>query len=382
MKVLILSLTVGQGHNSTSKALAEYMQAQGATCRILDTYKFLNKLVGETLDKGYTAIGRFSPKLNDSLYQQAGKVSGKPMMKRYFPFAFAKLSKDKMKAYLDGYDPDVIVCPHIFSAILITQMKREHMIRPGVMTYGIVTDFTLHPFWEYTQMDYFVTASELMNFEVVRRGIPKEKILPFGIPVRECFNVREDKQEVRRRLGLKDMFTLLVVGGGMGFGDIPKMVEDLEKLEGEAQIVVICGSNSRLKNKLEKLKDNLKDSSKELVVLGYTTNINEYMDGADLLLTKPGGLSISEALAKGKTMMLMEPLPGVESFNLCFLLNNSLAVHVNRHVMPSDVVLQLLTNEKKRQEMESAVQKWGKRHSAQRMGDFIFSQFEQAQATK
>ena len=168
----------------------------------------------------------------------------------------------------------------------------------------------------------------------------------------------------------------------MGFGDIPKMVEDLEKLEGEAQIVVICGSNSRLKNKLEKLKDNLKDSSKELVVLGYTTNINEYMDGADLLLTKPGGLSISEALAKGKTMMLMEPLPGVESFNLCFLLNNSLAVHVNRHVMPSDVVLQLLTNEKKRQEMESAVQKWGKRHSAQRMGDFIFSQFEQAQATK
>ncbi len=378
MKVLILSLTVGQGHNSTSKALAEYMQAHGATCRILDTYKFLNKLVGETLDKGYTAIGRFSPKLNDSLYQQAGKVNGKPMMKRYLPFAFAKMTKDKMKAYVDGYDPDVIVCPHIFSAIIITEMKKDHMIRPGVKTYGIVTDFTLHPFWEYTQMDYFITASELMNFEVVRRGIPEEKILPFGIPVRECFNEKEDMQEVRARLGLKDMLTLLVVGGGMGFGDIPGMVEDLEKMEMAAQIVVICGSNSRLKIKLEKYKAGLKNSNKELVVLGYTTNINEYMDAADLLITKPGGLSISEALAKGKTMILMEPLPGVETFNLYFLLNNSLAVHVNRNVKASDVVLQLWTNELKHHEMEQAVQKWGKRHSAKRVGDFIFSQFEQS----
>lgn len=378
MKVLILSLTVGQGHNSTSKALAEYMQAHGATCRILDTYKFLNKLVGETLDKGYTAIGRFSPKLNDSLYQQAGKVNGKPMMKRYLPFAFAKMTKDKMKAYVDGYDPDVIVCPHIFSAIIITEMKKDHMIRPGVKTYGIVTDFTLHPFWEYTQMDYFITASELMNFEVVRRGIPEEKILPFGIPVRECFNEKEDMQEVRTRLGLKDMLTLLVVGGGMGFGDIPGMVEDLEKMEMAAQIVVICGSNSRLKTKLEKYKAGLKNSNKELVVLGYTTNINEYMDAADLLITKPGGLSISEALAKGKTMILMEPLPGVETFNLYFLLNNSLAVYVNRNVRASDVVLQLWTNELKHHEMEQAVQKWGKRHSAKRVGDFIFSQFEQS----
>lgn len=378
MKVLILSLTVGQGHNSTSKALAEYMQAHGATCRILDTYKFLNKLVGETLDKGYTAIGRFSPKLNDSLYQEAGKVNGKPRMKRYLPFAFAKMTKDKMKAYVDGYDPDVIVCPHIFSAIIITEMKKDHMIRPGVKTYGIVTDFTLHPFWEYTQMDYFITASELMNFEVVRRGIPEEKILPFGIPVRECFNEKEDMQEVRARLGLKDMLTLLVVGGGMGFGDIPGMVEDLEKMEMAAQIVVICGSNSRLKTKLEKYKAGLKNSNKELVVLGYTTNINEYMDAADLLITKPGGLSISEALAKGKTMILMEPLPGVETFNLYFLLNNSLAVHVNRNVKASDVVLQLWTNELKHHEMEQAVQKWGKRHSAKRVGDFIFSQFEQS----
>lgn len=378
MKVLILSLTVGQGHNSTSKALAEYMQAHGATCRILDTYKFLNKLVGETLDKGYTAIGRFSPKLNDSLYQEASKVNGKPMMKRYLPFAFAKMTKDKMKAYVDGYDPDVIVCPHIFSAIIITEMKKDHMIRPGVKTYGIVTDFTLHPFWEYTQMDYFITASELMNFEVVRRGIPEEKILPFGIPVRECFNEKEDMQQVRARLGLKDMLTLLVVGGGMGFGDIPGMVEDLEKMEMAAQIVVICGSNSRLKTKLEKYKAGLKNSNKELVVLGYTTNINEYMDAADLLITKPGGLSISEALAKGKTMILMEPLPGVETFNLYFLLNNSLAVHVNRNVRASDVVLQLWTNELKHHEMEQAVQKWGKRHSAKRVGDFIFSQYEQS----
>ena len=164
----------------------------------------------------------------------------------------------------------------------------------------------------------------------------------------------------------------------MGFGDIPGMVEDLEKMEMAAQIVVICGSNSRLKTKLEKYKAGLKNSNKELVVLGYTTNINEYMDAADLLITKPGGLSISEALAKGKTMILMEPLPGVETFNLYFLLNNSLAVYVNRNVRASDVVLQLWTNELKHHEMEQAVQKWGKRHSAKRVGDFIFSQFEQS----
>lgn len=372
MKVLILSMTVGQGHNSASHALAQYLEKKGHTYEILDTYKFLNKAIGEAFDKGYTFMGRSIPKLNEYIYKEAERISGKAAMKHYFPFAFSDLFKSKMQKYIDDKKPDVIVCSIVFSAILLTQLKEAGTLDPNIKLYGIVTDYALHPFWEYTSLDYFVVANELMVPSVELRGIPKEKILPIGIPVRECFSACVPKAAARKKLGLdQDMLTLLITSGGRGFGALGELVAQADKMDG-VQIIAICGTNFLLKRKLETGK------YKNIVrICGFVNNIDEYIDAADVVVTKPGGLSTSETIAKKKLLVLTPPLPGVEDINLIFLINNSLALATNKHLPLNEVLMQLVRNDEKMKEILKFCCKWGKPNSSKELGDFIEQKFKE-----
>lgn len=372
MKVLILSMTVGQGHNSAGNALAQYLEKQGHTTEILDTYKFLNKMIGEAFDKGYTFMGRSLPKLNEMIYEGAERVSGTAAMRNYFPFAFSDLTKSKMRRYIEEKKPDAIVCTIVFSAILLTQLKETGALDKRIKLYGIVTDYALHPFWEYTALDYFVVANELMVPSVALRGIPEEKILPSGIPVRECFSKTVPKEEARERLGLqKEPLTLLITSGGRGFGAVAQLVAQADKMNG-VQIIAVCGTNSMLKRKLESKK-----FKNTVHIFGYLTNIDEYIDAADVIVTKPGGLSTSEAIAKKKLIILTPPLPGVEDINLVFLVNNSLAVCANKHLPLNEVLMQLVANEVKIQSILQACQTWGKPGSSKVLGDFIERKFKE-----
>jgi len=375
MKVLILSMTVGQGHNSAGNALAQYLEKQGHTYEVLDTYKFLNKLIGEAFDKGYTFMGRSIPKLNELIYESAERVSGKATMKNYFPFAFSDLTKSKMQRYLEEKKPDAIVCTIVFSAILMTQLKEAGALRDHVKLYGIVTDYALHPFWEYTAMDYFVVSNELMVPSVVLRGIPKEKILPIGIPVREHFSSAEPQKKARERLGLQiEPLTLLITSGGRGFGAVGELVAQADKMEG-VQVIAVCGTNTMLKRKLESRK-----YKNTVHIFGYLNNIDEYIDAADMIVTKPGGLSTSEAIAKKKLLILTPPLPGVEDINLVFLTNNSLAVCTNKHLPLNEVLMQLVANRVKMNSILKACQMWGKPESSKMLGDFIEQKFKEEKA--
>ncbi|MEG1657146.1 MAG: glycosyltransferase [Christensenellaceae bacterium] len=366
MKVLILSMTVGQGHNSTSRALRERLEAQGHTCEILDTYKFLNKAVGAAFDKGYTAMGRFLPKLNENIYSSAERANGRLDMKMYFPWAFADLTKSKMQKYIAETKPDVVVCSVVMSAILMTTLKESHMLDEKIKTIGIVTDYSLHPFWEYTIMDYFVAANELMIPEFLRRGISEYKILTTGIPIAHKFSKTMSQEEARELLGLeKDKYTVLVSAGGMGFAGMPPVLQDIDGVQ-DIQIVAVCGSNARLKVKLDEMKFN-----NTVYVKGFVDNMDEYLDAADVIVSKPGGLSSSEAIAKCKPMIMTKPMPGVENMNHAFLLNNSLALHANKYQPISNVIMQMNINQLKIDEMKMAHEKWGKKNSAQDLACFI-----------
>lgn len=366
MRVLVLSMTVGQGHNSTSKALRACLEKRGHTCEILDTYKFLNKAIGLGFDKGYTAMGRFVPKLNENIYKAAEKASGRADMKMYFPWAFANLTKSKMQKYIEETKPDVIVCSIVMTAILITSLKEAGMINPNIKSIGIVTDYSLHPFWEYTVMDYFVAANELLIPEFTSRGIAENKILPTGIPIAPKFARSIPQKEAREKLGLDpDMFTVLMASGGMGFAGLVPVLRDIDTVE-ETQVVTICGTNTRLKNKLLAMEFN-----NPVHIMGFVDNMDEYIDASDMVITKPGGLSTSETIAKGKPMILTKPMPGVENMNLAFLLNNSLAAHANDYQPLSMVLKQMRLNDLKFSEMKSAQKKWGKKDSAEMLAKFI-----------
>ncbi|MEA4854614.1 MAG: glycosyltransferase [Christensenella sp.] len=366
MRVLILSMTVGQGHNSTSKALRTSLEANGHDCEILDTYKFLNKAIGLGFDKGYTAMGRFIPKLNENIYKGAERANGRGDMKMYFPWAFAKLTKNKMQRYIEETKPDVIVCSIVMTAILITALKEAGMLDEKIKSIGIVTDFSLHPFWEYTAMDYFVAANELLIPEFTTHGIAENKILPTGIPIAPKFAQKLSKMQAREKLGLDtDAFTVLIASGGMGFAGLVPVLQDMDTVE-NIHIAAVCGSNVRLKNKLNSMT-----FQNPVKVLGFVDNMDEYIDASDVVVTKPGGLSTSEAIAKQKPLILMKPMPGVENMNLAFLLNNSLAIHANDYQTVSQVIRQMRMNDLKMDEMKKAQEKWGKKNSAAVLAEFI-----------
>lgn len=371
MFALILSMTVGQGHNAAGRALAQYLEKQGHTCEILDTYKFLDKVVGEAFDKGYTFMGRSIPKLNAYIYKDAVKVTRKEMA-NFYPFVFSDMRKSKMHKYICEKKPDVIICPIIFTAVLITQLKEAGMLDPRIRTYGIVTDYTLHPFWEYTDMDYFVVANELMVPSVELRGIPREKILPFGIPIREAFASCKPKEEAREKLGLhQNKLTLLITSGGRGFGAVGELVSQADRMD-DVQIIAICGTNFMLRHKLEAMK-----FRNPVHIFGFINNIDEYIDAADAIVTKPGGLSTSETIAKKKLLILTPPLPGVEDINLLFLLNNSLALYANKSLPLTEVLMQMVANEEKMSELLQCCRKWGKPDSSQNLGAFIERKYKE-----
>lgn len=366
MKVSILSITVGQGHNAASKALASYMESQGHQVSILDTYKYISPMIGLGVDKGYVFMGRFWPKLNATIYQGAEKSSGSRDMKASFPWAFADLTKSKMMRYIEEEKPDVIVCPIVMTGIISTVLRDSDMIDKRIKVVGIVTDYTLHPFWEYTDMDYFVCANELMIPSMTARGIPKEKILPFGIPIDPKFTKSLDKHEAREKNDLDpDRYTVLLSAGGMGFAGLVAAAEEIDKVD-DLQIVAICGTNQMLYNKLNGMTFH-----NPMHVRGFVDNMDEYMDAADIIVTKPGGLSTSEAIAKHKPLLLSDPMPGVENMNQVFLVNNSLAVFSNQAQPFSEVLMQLRQNPLKVEEMRTAQEKWGRKDSAKSLGDFL-----------
>lgn len=368
MKVTILSCTVGQGHNAASHALKEYMTSQGHEVGILDTYKYVNPAIGLGMDKGYVFLGRFWPKLNERIYANAERRNGRADMRSCFPWVFADLSKTQMLEYLQKEKPDVIVSPIVMTAMMITAMRESNMLDPALKAVGIVTDYALHPFWEYTGMDYYVSANELMTPSMVGRGIPKDRILPTGIPVDPKFSRSISTEEAREQLGLDpDKHTVLMSAGGMGFTGLAQAVQEIDTLP-DIQIVAVCGTNRMLLKKLQGM-----DFKNPMHAVGFVDNMDVYVDAADVVVSKPGGLSTSETIAKAKPLLLTDPMPGVENMNHAFLINNSLAVHANEYQPLSEVITQLRLNDLKREEMEKAQKRWGKKDSAETLGRFLES---------
>lgn len=372
MKVIILSMTVGQGHNLAANALKQYLESKDNEVIVLDTYKFLNVLIGEGFDKGYSFMGRYWTSLSDKIYDKAQQVNdqGGNALKTYFPYVFSDIFKSKLKKYIEMEKPDAIVCTHVLCTLVVTQLKDKNMM-PEIPVYSILTDYALHPLNNHVKFDYLIVANEVVAESVACRGIPREKILPFGIPVKAGFAKTNDKDEIRKKLGLPlDKQIILCSGGGRGFGALDQLVEQADQIDNVC-ILAMTGTNFLLKKKLENM-----EFKNEIHVYEFVNNMDEFLDAADFIVCKPGGLSTQEALAKERVMILMPPLPGIEDSNLAFLINNSLAVHTNKHMPLFDVIRMLMSDQDRLDHIKRQLHKFAKPESSKMLGDFIMSQYE------
>ena len=365
MKVLILSVPTGGGHLQTSKALYNYLTQQESTeCKILDIVENTHDTAAQILSDGYVFASTHMTKGYRMVYNKMDRRT-----KKSFTTAskmLYKICKKKLFNYIEDFSPDVIVSTHVFATICLNIHQKKH--RVGAKLISIVTDFTVHPMWEQTTSDCYIIASENLTPVALKKLGTAENVLPLGIPIKEEFSQKISKQEARKILGISDKFTVLVMMGSMGYSNAAvELVQQLDTLNDDFSIVAVCGSNKALKEKLDSMS-----IKKELTVYGFCDNVSLLMDSCDCIVTKPGGLSTSEAMAKGIPIILTNPIPGQEERNLEFMQSNGVAIGLSNEFTVDKAVAELIRNPEVKENLIGNMKRLAKPYSTRDLAALIY----------
>ena len=317
MNILILSCNTGGGHNAAANALAEEILSHGDTATVLDYFCLADSRISHTVGNVYVEIVKKVPALFGFIYQLGMFVS------RLVPKSPVYYTNGKMARYLASYlskhPADAIVMPHLYPAETLTYMKRHNMPIPP--TVAIMTDYTCIPFWEETDCDYYIVPDASLIPSIVKRGIAQEKLLTLGIPVSPRFSADISKAEARKQLSLPaDGTCLLVAGGSMGAGHLLSFARQLLRATTSEQILLIAGNDEHLEHRL---KDTFAHENR-IRVIGFTAQMPLYMKACDLLFTKPGGLTSTEAAVCGIPLVHTDPIPGCETQNRRFFFSRGM----------------------------------------------------------
>ncbi len=318
MRVLILSCNTGGGHNSAGSAIQEYFQKEGVDCEMANALSFGSPVYEQFVTKGHVFIYRNMPRLFGLGYRFEERYH--PEGRRSALYRGNAGYADALYQYILENGFDTVICVHIFAASAMTEIRRKYA--PPLRMYFVATDYTCSPGVSDLDMDACFLPHAKLVTEFRANGLPEERLIPTGIPVRQAFYEKEDRCAARRRLGLPEHGRLvLLMCGSMGAGPIRRMVARLAaKLPEGASLVVMCGNNQELRTELLRSV-----KSARVSILGYCEQVPLYMDAADILLTKAGGLSSTEAAVKRLPILFMDAVPGCETRNLAFFLGNGYA---------------------------------------------------------
>jgi processive 1,2-diacylglycerol beta-glucosyltransferase len=326
MRILIATVTAGAGHVAAAAALEEAWHAlrPDDTVERLDLIKFFSPLHKQLYADGYMQLVEHAPELWGMFF---GKTDNPKTVRRMNKLrrAFPSNSRNKFARHLKQFKPDVVLCTHFepFESLALLRAKGD---KPHPYIVSIVTDFEAHALWMDPCVDLYCVAAEETKARLIARGVPPSGIVATGIPVARKFLSKPDPQTVRKKYGLRDdQPVLLVLSGGFGMGPVAKILAELDKVSGRFQTLVVTGRNGALRRELA-----ARTRNHPTHVLGYATNMHELMAVADIIVTKPGGLTSSEALALGKPLFILNPIPAQEAANSDFLLERGAAAKVNR----------------------------------------------------
>ncbi len=243
--------------------------------------------------------------------------------------AFHRLNGIGFEKFLLGLNPEAVICTHFFPSEVTAELKKDKRFGGRLIT--VVTDFRLHSFWVSREPDFFVVASDETKKDLLDRGIREERVKVLGIPVDPVFSETKLKEALLKRLDLREnFFNILLVSGGFGVGPIKELVLGFDRLKdrigSELQLIVICGRNKRLFNELTLLQKRLRIENK---IYPFVDNMDEFMQVSDIMITKSGGITISEALSKSLPMIIIRPILGQETRNSAILLQYGVALKAN-----------------------------------------------------
>ncbi|WP_168198323.1 MGDG synthase family glycosyltransferase [Crassaminicella thermophila] len=321
MNILFFTVSAGEGHNQVSKTVAGYIKRRHPNhhIKIIDTFNYIHPNLHKIIIETYMKSIKYMPALYRFLYNRSEVTDSS--ISDVSEFLNKILLSRKLSKLLTDFKPDVIVCTHPFPAEALSVMKRKGKINIPLVT--ILTDYTIHPSWINKEVDYYIFPSENLAYKIPYLKIPYEKAKFFGIPVDEKFNITHNRSKLCNSFEIENTFTALIMGGGLGLGNITETLNYLFAYDIDIQLLVVTGKNEELYRYLSRIqRPNVK-------IFGFMNNIDELMSVSDIIITKPGGITVTESLIKELPIIITSKLPGQEERNTEFILNNSIGMVAN-----------------------------------------------------
>ncbi len=351
-RVLFLSAAVGVGHTAAAHAVRRALSSCAPAVRTdtVDSYRYAASVFSKVVADGYIGMVKTVPQVYAYLYGRVERAKSIPKARRFVNAHTAA----NLHALVERLRPDLVVCTHAFPCGVMSEYKRQFDATLPVV--GIVTDFVVHPFWVYPNIDTYAVATPEMRRTLVARGVPAERVLVSGIPVDGRFGRPSmEKDALRAALGLpRDRHIVLIMGGGVGIGPLDKMMRALGNVAEPLAAAVIVGRNGRLEKRVLEAAER---TAYPLRVFGFVDNVFDYMHASDLLLSKPGGLTSSEALAARLPMILVKPLPGPEARNTQYLVERDAAIRINGEEELARTVSEVLGSRAHRERLKANIEK-------------------------
>ncbi|MBC7957834.1 MAG: UDP-N-acetylglucosamine--LPS N-acetylglucosamine transferase [Cytophagales bacterium] len=323
--LLLLHATAGAGHTRAAQAVAAALGQQSSPAhQVVDTLECTSTFFRRMYVKAYIELVQRAPELWGALYERYDVVKPPTSKSARARLVFDKTNSRAFKDLLKATQPKAILCTHFLPMELLSDLKGRGKLHTPV--HAVVTDVSPHAFWVYPHIDHYHVASEVGARELARKGIAPDRISVSGIPIDPVFAQRTPAPAMRAQLGLPERPTVLLLSGGFGVGPLVAMLDSFAGADCGLSLVVVAGRNAELE---AACRARAAELNMPVTVHGFVTNIHELMDAAHLVVTKPGGLTTNEILAKGKPMALVAPIPGQEQRNCDYLLEEGAAVRLH-----------------------------------------------------
>lgn len=355
------------GHHNATIAIENALRILEPRTEIrnINSFNYTNPIWEKLINKAYLGVIKKTPHIWDYLYDNPKIVKKTRSLKA----AIHKANFRKLKILLEELNPDVVVCTQAFPCGMIADYKKEFNIKLPLL--GVLTDFFPHAYWVYNEVDYYIIGSEEARLRLLKEGIAEKKIKFLGIPIDSKFSSVLKRDKIAQSLNIDlNIPTILIMGGGQGIGPIKHIVSELTKLHLVFQLIVVAGKNKKL---LSWLKKKELYAHKKLIVFEYVNNIEALMEVATFLITKPGGLTTAEALAKGLPLVIINPIPGQEANNTKYLLKNGAGVEIDEIKDLNPQIEAFLTDQNKLSHMKDAARALGKPNSALDIANLILN---------
>lgn len=320
-KVLLLSCGTGAGHNSAAYAIEYNLKSKGIFCETKDIGEFKSKKTVEKVNGIYAKVIRKTPNLFGAVFAMGMAYDKLHLPSPIYPI-YAKYA-DALYNYIKEKGFTRVICTHFFAMNTMTEIRKRY--GKGIPCYGVMTDYTIHPFVKETDMDgYFVPDGKVAK-QFMKIGFSADKIIISGIPVHPKFNNNISKTQARRRLGLdENKSTVLIMTGSEGCGKIKKLCKELVRtFDNSYNFVILCGKNTELKDELDKAFS----SFNNIQTVGFTDDVNLYLKAADCVLSKSGGLSLTEIAVANVPLINLNAVPGLESANFKTFTSHGLSLN-------------------------------------------------------